>query len=69
MVALAQRRSWSIARARIVVELAALTAGIILGGRTGAGTLIYAAAIGPAAQWGTRLFANKQPRRHVEARP
>jgi uncharacterized membrane protein YczE len=66
MVALAQRRSWSIARARIVVELTALTAGIILGGRTGAGTLVYAAAIGPAAQWGTHLFARKPANTHTQ---
>jgi uncharacterized membrane protein YczE len=60
MVALARRRHWSTARARVALELAALACGLILGGRAGAGTLVYAAAIGPVAQWGIRLFA-KEP--------
>ncbi len=60
MVALARRRGWNTARARGALELTALACGLILGGRAGAGTLVYAAAIGPVAQWGIRLFA-KEP--------
>jgi uncharacterized membrane protein YczE len=60
MFALARRRHWTTARARGTLELAALLGGLILGGRAGAGTLVYAAAIGPVAQWGIRLFA-KEP--------
>jgi uncharacterized membrane protein YczE len=56
MVALARRRRWTTARARVVVELTALTAGVLLGGRLGAGTLLYAVAIGPVAQWGIHVF-------------
>lgn len=60
MVGLARTRRWSTARARAAVELTAVLAGLALGGRAGAGTLIYAAAIGPAAQWSIQLFA-KEP--------
>lgn len=42
------------------IELAALVAGMVLGGRAGIGTLVYAAAIGPAAQWSIQLF-DKDP--------
>jgi uncharacterized membrane protein YczE len=59
MVALVRRRNWSTARARATIELTALLGGLLLGGRAGAGTLVSAAAIGPAAQWGTHLFARK----------
>ena len=57
MIVVAQHRRWSIARARVAVELAALVAGLLLGGRAGPGTLVYATAIGPVAQWGIRMFA------------
>ena len=59
MIALTRRRGWSISRARIAVELIALVAGLLLGGRAGIGTLVYAAAIGPATQWGIDLFAKE----------
>lgn len=59
MIALTRRRGWSISRARIALELIALTAGIVLGGRAGIGTLAYAAAIGPVTQWGIDLFAKE----------
>jgi uncharacterized membrane protein YczE len=59
MVALVERRRWSTARARLTLELAVLAAGIALGGRAGAGTVVYAATIGPVAQWGIRLFARE----------
>jgi uncharacterized membrane protein YczE len=57
MVAVARTCRWSTARARAILELTAVIAGVLLGGRAGAGTLIYAAAIGPAAQWSIQLFA------------
>jgi uncharacterized membrane protein YczE len=57
MVAVARYQRCSIARARVAVELTALLGGLMLGGRAGAGTLVYAAAIGPVAQWGIHLFA------------
>jgi uncharacterized membrane protein YczE len=56
MVALERASRWSTARSRAAIELTALAAGLVLGGRAGIGTLIYAAAIGPAAQWSIQLF-------------
>jgi uncharacterized membrane protein YczE len=57
MLALARRRPFSPGLARAVVELFALGAGILLGGKAGIGTLVYALAIGPVAALGIRLFA------------
>jgi uncharacterized membrane protein YczE len=57
MVAIARRRCWPIWRARMLLELIALVAGVGLGARAGVGTLVYALVIGPVAQWGTTLFA------------
>jgi uncharacterized membrane protein YczE len=56
MLALAQRRSWTMTRARLTLELGALAAGILLGGRGGPGTLLYALAIGPITQWSICYF-------------
>jgi uncharacterized membrane protein YczE len=61
MVALERRCGLSTRRARVVLELGALGAGLLLGGRAGAGTLIYAAAIGPVAQLGIQLFMEEHP--------
>ncbi len=63
MVALARRPRWTISSARIAVELGALGAGVLLGGSLGAGTVLYALAIGPVTRWGIELFGE----RHVEA--
>jgi uncharacterized membrane protein YczE len=59
MVAIATRRRWPIWRARMLLELLALTAGVALGAGAGVGTLVYALAIGPVAQWGITLFAER----------
>jgi len=61
MVALARTCRRSTARARAAIELPAVLAGVLLGGRAGAGTLIYAATIGPAVQWSIRLFPEDLP--------
>ena len=61
MVALARRRRWTVGRARAGIEIAALAAGLMLGGELGAGTVIYAVAIGPVTQWGIALFAKETP--------
>jgi uncharacterized membrane protein YczE len=60
MVALARRRGWTTARARVALELTALASGLLLGGRAGAGTIVYALAIGPATQWGIQRFAKER---------
>jgi uncharacterized membrane protein YczE len=56
MVALARRRGWTVTRARVVIELGALGIGLLLGGQAGIGTLVYALAIGPVAQWSIAFF-------------
>ncbi|WP_430523554.1 YczE/YyaS/YitT family protein [Streptomyces qinglanensis] len=47
----------SIRLARTAVEIVVLVVGILLGGSAGAGTVLYALAIGPLAQFFLRLFA------------
>jgi uncharacterized membrane protein YczE len=59
MVALARRPPWTISSARIAVELGALAAGILLGGTLGAGTVLYALAIGPVTRWGIEIFGER----------
>lgn len=44
------------ALARLLAAHPGVTAGIALGGRAGIGTLVHAAAIGPAAPWSFQLF-------------
>jgi len=61
MLALARRPRWTIGRARLALELSALGAGLLLGGELGAGTLVYALAIGPVTHWGVALFAEVPP--------
>lgn len=61
MLALVRWRGWSPRRARAIVELAALGAGLLLGGSAGVGTLVFALAIGPVVQWGIALFAPRGP--------
>jgi len=60
MVALARRPPWTVSSARVAVEVGALGAGLLLGGQLGAGTVIYALAIGPATRWGIDLFAARE---------
>lgn len=61
MVALTRRFGWTAGRARLVLELAALGVGIALGGHVGAGTLIYAVAVGPVVEWGIHVFMKDSP--------
>jgi uncharacterized membrane protein YczE len=50
MVGLA-RRGLSIRVARTLIELSALTVGVLLGGSVGIGTALFALGIGPIVQW------------------
>ncbi|WCB94644.1 hypothetical protein DSM104299_03382 [Baekduia alba] len=50
MVGLAARTGCSLRAVRTILELTVLATGILLGGTFGAGTLLYALAIGPLAQ-------------------
>lgn len=51
------RRGISIRRARTVIEVGVLSAGWLLGGTVGVGTVLFAAAIGPLAQPAIRHFS------------
>jgi uncharacterized membrane protein YczE len=42
-------RGWPVRRVRTLIELTVLTAGWLLGGSVGIGTLLYAVSIGPLA--------------------
>lgn len=57
MTALHRVTGRSVRRVRTGIELAVLAAGILLGGSVGAGTVVYALAIGPLAQFFLRVFA------------
>ncbi|MDQ0377789.1 membrane protein YczE [Amycolatopsis thermophila] len=50
MTGLAARNTWSVRVVRTAIELTVLVAGWFLGGTVGAGTVIYAVAIGPLTQ-------------------
>ncbi|MFP3989990.1 hypothetical protein U9R90_21465 [Streptomyces sp. E11-3] len=57
MTGLHQVTGLSIRLARTAVEVAVVTVGFVLGGTVGLGTVAYALAIGPLAQYFLRLFA------------
>ena len=56
MLGIAARSGWSVRRVRTGIELTVLAIGWTLGATVGPGTLIFALGIGPATQWGLRLF-------------
>lgn len=62
MVGVSQRSGWPVGRTRTLIELVVLGLGWLLGAPIGLGTLIFALGIGPAAQWGMRLFHVEQER-------
>ena len=49
-------RSWSLRGWRTVIEIAVVAIGVILGGRAHIGTILYALAIGPLAQFFLPMF-------------
>lgn len=57
MVGIAARSGLSLRRVRTFIELSALAAGWIMGGKIGMGTVVFTLTVGPAAQWGMGLFA------------
>jgi uncharacterized membrane protein YczE len=50
MTGLARRTGWSVRTSRTGIEVVVLGAGWLLGGSVGAGTVVYALAIGPLVQ-------------------
>ncbi|GAA1927800.1 membrane protein [Streptomyces durmitorensis] len=57
------RRGISIRAARTAIEVLVLTAGWLLGGTVGVGTLLFAVAIGPLTQLSLRRFGLTSPSR------
>lgn len=56
MLGIAARTGWPVGRVRTVIELTVLVLGWALGATIGFGTIVFALGIGPATEWGLRLF-------------
>ena len=56
MTGIHHRFGWSIARARLVIEVSVLGVGWLLGGTVGIGTLAFAFGIGPIVQVALGFF-------------
>jgi len=56
MLAVKRVSGWSLRRARGSIEVIVVLTGWLLGGPAGIGTIIFAILIGPAVQWGFKLF-------------
>lgn len=56
MLAIERVTGWSLRAARTSIEVIVVVTGWLLGGPAGAGTVVFALLIGPAVQWGFRLF-------------
>ena len=61
MTGLHEATGWSVRLVRTLIEVAVLATGWLLGGSVGAGTVLYALAIGPLAQFFLRVFAVPRP--------
>ncbi len=61
MTGLNHATGWSIRLSRTCVEIAVVATGFLLGGTVGVGTVLYALAIGPLAQFFLRFFAIPDP--------
>ena len=56
MTGIHHRFGWSIARARLVIEVSVLAVGWLLGGTVGIGTVAFAFGIGPIVQVALGIF-------------
>jgi hypothetical protein len=65
MLAVYRVSGWSVRRTRAVIEVTVVAVGWLLGGPAGLGTAAFAVLIGPAVQWGFKLF-NVQPQRAAQ---
>lgn len=63
MTSLQRKTGQSVARIRLAIEASVLTGGWLLGGRVGAGTLIFALLVPRAVAWGLALVATGARRR------
>ena len=57
MTGIVRRTGWSVRATRSGIELVALAIGVLLGGKIGLGTLVYAVLIGPLVQFFLPRFA------------
>ena len=48
MTGLARRTGWSIRRVRTIIEITVLAIGVVLGGKAGLGTVLFALGVGPS---------------------
>ncbi len=62
MLAIKRTTGVSIRVARGIIEVTVVTVGWLLGGPAGIGTFVYAVLVGPAVQWGFKIF-NVRPHR------
>lgn len=67
MLAVKRKTGLSIRMARAVIELFVVLVGWLLKGPLGIGTLIFAILIGPAVQWGFKLFKVQPHKNLIEA--
>ncbi|MBU0510654.1 MAG: hypothetical protein KJ638_03000 [Chloroflexi bacterium] len=58
----------SVRMARTIIEVTVVTMGWLIGGPAGVGTVVFALLIGPAVQWGFKIF-KVEPHRAVEPKP
>jgi len=65
MLAIKRTTGISIRAARAVIEVTVVSIGWLLGGPAGIGTLVFALLVGPAVQWGFKIF-KVQPHKPVE---
>jgi uncharacterized membrane protein YczE len=56
MLAIKRTTGLSLRLARGIIEVTVVTIGWLLGGPVGVGTLVFALLIGPAVQWGFKIF-------------
>lgn len=61
MTGLSRRTGWSLRLVRTGIEVAVVVIGWLLGGIVGLGTVVYALAIGPIAQWALPYFVVQLP--------
>lgn len=67
MMGLTRRTGWSLRVTRTLIEIVVLSAGWLLGGTVGVGTLAFALLIGPVIQWMFALTRTPDPRKRRAA--
>ena len=68
MLGLKRTTGVSVRVARTIIEVTVVTIGWLIGGPAGVGTLVFALLIGPAVQWGFKVF-KVEPHQEAKAEP